>query len=43
MFTPEISKPKRNVVKSIIEYTEYLIDSTHFNKLRLDGDEILKE
>ncbi|CAD8123529.1 unnamed protein product [Paramecium sonneborni] len=43
VFTPEISKPKRNVVKSIFEYAEYLIDSSFFNKLGLDGDEILKE
>lgn len=30
-------------MKSILDYTEYLIDSSFFNRLGLDGDEILKE
>jgi hypothetical protein len=30
-------------VKSVLEYAEYLIDSSFYSKLGLDGDEILKE
>ncbi|CAD8094172.1 unnamed protein product [Paramecium primaurelia] len=43
IFPPEIGKLKKEVVKSVLLNTEFLIDSSFENKLNLQGDKILEE
>lgn len=43
IFPPEIAKLKKDIVKSVLLNTEFLIDSSFENKLNLPGDKILDE
>ncbi|CAK84000.1 unnamed protein product (macronuclear) [Paramecium tetraurelia] len=43
IFPPEVGKQKKDIVKSVLLNTEFLIDSSFENKLNLPGDKILEE
>ncbi|CAD8121117.1 unnamed protein product [Paramecium sonneborni] len=43
IFPPDVGRVKKDVVKSVLLNTEFLIDSSFENKLNLPGDKILDE